>query len=204
VSEAPTSASAASSSVAVYPLSEWMRGTLTVVLDSGGTYATECSAYMATQVRRVVAGQRGGDALSWADSWLEVDPAKVALLQWRTQDDYGWTMSDDSRQSQRACGHRHGVLATLVEQYGGGAEPSFSVDAICALSVLAGQAGPDEVLRYAEMLKGADGATKAAAMWAEAPRPATAAHPSPGQEHPAAPSERDGSEQTQQPMGETQ
>lgn len=150
------------------PLTQWMTGTLTVVLDSGGTYALEASAYEAVQVRKMLDESRSSDVVRWPEAWFNFDPRKVALVRWRPSPDYGWPMAAGTREAQRARGHHGGVIATLVDYFADGPEPAFSTDALWALSDLATQLDPERLMRHAATLQGTDGAAYAAALYAEA------------------------------------
>jgi hypothetical protein len=165
ISESPTGSRTLNE---VHPLSDFMHGTLTLVLESGGVFQLPCTAENAITIREGLDHERGSDALRWSTGWFQIDPAKIVATHWKPLRDYGWPVTADDRAEQIRHGHPNGVIASLVAIYHDGPAPRFSGNALLILSQIARAYGGSDFATIADGYRGEVGARLAADLWARA------------------------------------
>lgn len=139
------------------PLSEWISGTLTLTFVGGGTHTEKLSQREAVEIREQTVGDRGPDNLSWNSDWIAIY-APVAASTFVADPDCGLTLTSARRKLQKEHGHPDGMLRTLLDDYTGKPEPSFSMSAMSNLSGWAAEVDLDEWRRMVLLVEGEKGA----------------------------------------------
>jgi hypothetical protein len=153
------------------PLSRWVRGTATLLFRDRAELALEMTQSEAGELSEIVSGRREGSVRHWSDlRWVTFAEDRIEAITFEPLPDMGWPLTAEARERQRIAGHPNGVLRTLHRYWAAREEPLFSGTALLALSAVAEHKSPEHVCRISTMLKGQDGARRAAAVWRAADR----------------------------------
>lgn len=146
------------------PLTDWLKGTLTLVFAHGVTVTRHVALSTATEVRQVAAGSREPDRLGWCETgWLQFESEQVVFIDFDLDEDGGWPLSADDRRTLDLTPYSRGVLVALRDYWQGqkGREAAYSARAIVTLhhNTLTNPA-PEKWARIVRALEGQTGADR--------------------------------------------
>jgi len=146
------------------PLTDWLKGTLTLVFAHGATVTRHTPLSTAIEVRQIAAGTREADRLGWCETgWLQFEREQLVFTDFVLDEDGGWPLSADDRRTLDLTPYNRGVLVALRDYWQSQKSPevAYSARAIVTLhrNTLRNPA-PEAWARMARALEGEAGAER--------------------------------------------
>ena len=140
-------------------LTEWIRGTLTLHF-AGATVSRRMSLADALDIESMLDQKRSSDRIDWAAlNWMQFASEKVLVCEFTADEDLGWRLCPEERDTLASGGHSHGILHTLRAHWAAkGREPRYTALALSTLSRIALQGlSAQQFADIADLIEGADG-----------------------------------------------
>lgn len=147
------------------PLTDWLKGTLTLGFSHGATVTRNASLSTAQVVRDIAAGKREGDWLRWPDTgWFQMATEQVVFTEFVLAEDGGWPLAAEERRTLADTSYPRGLLVALRDFWKTdmGPEVSYSARALLLMHQSLLTDPPIEFLgRMARDFEGDTGAARA-------------------------------------------